>query len=71
MTVDAARELQGVASVKAPSPKEPRILELDGIRGVAVLTVVLFHYTIIGPGAYGEPDADSGPAVKSRTRWDR
>src|SRR5579872_7442957 len=51
MTVDAARELQGVASVKAPSPKEPRILELDGIRGVAVLAVVFYHYAVIGPGA--------------------
>jgi hypothetical protein len=27
--------------------------------------------TIIGPGAYGEPDADNGPAVKRRDRSDR
>jgi peptidoglycan/LPS O-acetylase OafA/YrhL len=51
MTVETPRELQDVAHGATPSPKEPRILELDGIRGVAVLMVVLFHYTIIGPGA--------------------
>ena len=39
------------ASVASPSPKEPRILELDGIRGVAVLAVVFYHYAVIGPGA--------------------
>jgi peptidoglycan/LPS O-acetylase OafA/YrhL len=39
------------ASVASPSPKEPRILELDGIRGVAVLSVVFYHYAVIGPGA--------------------
>jgi peptidoglycan/LPS O-acetylase OafA/YrhL len=46
-----------VAVEKTPAPREgaapatARILELDGIRGVAVLAVVLYHYTIIGPGA--------------------
>jgi peptidoglycan/LPS O-acetylase OafA/YrhL len=40
-----------VASSTATAPKEPRILELDGIRGVAVLAVVFYHYTVIGPGA--------------------
>jgi peptidoglycan/LPS O-acetylase OafA/YrhL len=47
----ALNTVSEAAPVTAPSPKEPRLLELDGIRGVAVLTVVLFHYTIIGPGA--------------------
>ncbi len=54
MAVEIASEVREVAvsgtQLAAPS-KEPRILELDGIRGVAVLAVVLFHYTIIGPGA--------------------
>jgi hypothetical protein len=27
--------------------------------------------TIVGPGAYGEPEADNGPPIKSRTRSDR
>jgi peptidoglycan/LPS O-acetylase OafA/YrhL len=40
-----------VAVGTAPGPKEPRILELDGIRGVAVLAVIFYHYTVIGPGA--------------------
>ena len=47
MTEETSPEIaQGTAAAR-----EPRILELDGLRGVAVLTVVLFHYTIIGPGA--------------------
>jgi peptidoglycan/LPS O-acetylase OafA/YrhL len=51
VTVANKREARDVAPGTPPAPKEPRILELDGIRGLAVLVVVLFHYTIIGPGA--------------------
>jgi peptidoglycan/LPS O-acetylase OafA/YrhL len=51
VTVNNTREVHDTAPDTPPAPKEPRILELDGIRGVAVLTVVLYHYTIIGPGA--------------------
>jgi peptidoglycan/LPS O-acetylase OafA/YrhL len=51
MPVDTLESSHDIDSGLASSPKEPRILELDGIRGVAVLVVVLFHYTIIGPGA--------------------
>jgi peptidoglycan/LPS O-acetylase OafA/YrhL len=51
MTVETTAEAHDVVPGIARAPKEPRIPELDGIRGVAVLVVVLFHYTIIGPGA--------------------
>ena len=49
MALETTREV--VSPAASPASKEPRILELDGIRGLAALVVVLFHYTIIGPGA--------------------
>jgi peptidoglycan/LPS O-acetylase OafA/YrhL len=53
VAVETASDIHDVTpgTATALAPKEPRILELDGIRGVAVLAVVLYHYTIIGPGA--------------------
>lgn len=41
-----------------PSPKTTnRLLELDALRGIAVLTVLLFHYTHRHPRIYAHPDA--------------
>src|SRR3984957_19013437 len=51
MPVETIQNAHDVASGTPPAPKEPRILELDGIRGVAVLAVVFYHYAVIGPGA--------------------
>jgi peptidoglycan/LPS O-acetylase OafA/YrhL len=50
VTFEIARDVPS-ETASAPAPREQRILELDGIRGVAVLAVVFYHYAVIGPGA--------------------
>src|ERR1700690_2119982 len=41
------------SSARAPVPmKSSRIPELDGLRGIAVLSVVCIHYIVVTPGAH-------------------